>query len=123
LVFLIQALASHQDIQEKLRKEIQENFDVNDENLELEKIEKCTYLSQVIKENMRLYGIVPGITKEAKKDTILGDYKIPKGQSVMIHMYSIHNSEEYFENPEKFIPERWEKGSEETENKKKQYWM
>ncbi len=74
-----------------------------------------------------MYGIVPGVGKEARKDCVLGDYKIPKGTRVIIHMHSIHHSEDYYEKPYEFNPDRWEttqnENVDESEKKKNQYWM
>jgi len=63
LAFVVQVLCKHSDIQEKLRKEINEYK----EEITHQNINELKYLNYVIKENMRLYGIVPGVQKKSKK--------------------------------------------------------
>ena len=46
------------------------------------------------------------LNRECKHDVILGNWTIPAKTDIVIPVYTIHNSPEYWPNPEKFIPER-----------------
>lgn len=67
------------------------------------------YLDAVISETMRKYSPAYRTERECKQDYELGDtgIKILKGQFVEIPIYAIHHSDEYYENPEQYIPERF----------------
>jgi cytochrome P450 len=106
LAFGIHCLAKYPEIQSKLRKEIHEKID----KVSAESIEKLPYLTCFIKEVLRLFPPIASIpAKITSKDTILGDYFIPKDTLVAISVLDIHLNEEFYENPEAFIPERWDK--------------
>jgi cytochrome P450 len=106
LAFGIHCLAKYPVIQSKLRKEIHEKI----QNVTAESIEKLPYLTCFIKEVLRVFPPIASIpAKITSKDTVLGDYFIPKGTLVGISVLDIHMNEEFYYSPEEFIPERWEK--------------
>eukprot|EP01080_Neovahlkampfia_damariscottae_P002712 gene2712-3908_t len=108
LAFGIQILAKYPEIQKKLRKEIFENI----EKVDTESIEKLPYLMMFIKELLRMYPPIASIpAKITTKNTTLGDYFLPKGTIIRVSALDIHTNEEYYENPDKFIPERWDKNT------------
>eukprot|EP01080_Neovahlkampfia_damariscottae_P008182 gene8182-10_t len=106
LSFAIQLLAKDQKVQEKARKEITEVL--GNKECDFESSQKLNYLSLVIKETMRLFSPAPGVGRTTTKDVILEGYKIPKGTSIFLDIYAMHHSVEIYENPEEFIPERFE---------------
>lgn len=44
--------------------------------------------------------------REARNAYKIGEYEVPAGFGIIIPAYSIMHSEEYYPEPEKFIPER-----------------
>jgi cytochrome P450 len=70
------------------------------------------YSDMVIKETMRLYPPAPGVSREAIEDVTLGGYPIKRGAMVAVSFYAMHRDERYFENPQAFIPERFDKAHE-----------
>lgn len=44
-------------------------------------------------------------------DTVIGGYEVPKGSVVVRVGHSMSNSPDNFGDPEKFLPERWLRGS------------
>ncbi|KAM7343841.1 putative cytochrome P450 6a21 [Cochliomyia hominivorax] len=109
LGFALYELALQPDIQEKLRKEILEAF--KKDNMEYETLHQLKYLEQVIKETLRKYPVIPIITRLA-----LNDYKVPghpkyvikKGMPVIIPIYGYHHDPNFYPEPEKFKPERFD---------------
>lgn len=70
--------------------------------------DRMSYARMVILEALRLYP--PGwfIGRAAQTDVRLGDYTVPKGTVVMMSQYVMHRDARFFEEPERFKPERWE---------------
>jgi cytochrome P450 len=66
------------------------------------------YLEQVVKEVLRLYPSAHNIGRVAKEPCKLGDVTLAAGQDVLICVWAIQRSAKYYENPDAFIPERWE---------------
>eukprot|EP01080_Neovahlkampfia_damariscottae_P006781 gene6781-10945_t len=107
LAFAMILLAQHPEVQEKARKEVLEVL--GDKKCDYESCSKLKYLSMIIKESMRLYSPVVSANRITTKEVILGGYTLPKDQLVQVSITAIHHSPEVYENPDEFIPERWEK--------------
>ncbi|MFP5386981.1 MAG: cytochrome P450, partial [Bacteriovoracia bacterium] len=103
LTWLFALLAKHPVIQEKVFREIQ--------GLELSSpqdvLGKTPYLQLVLLETMRLYPAFPVLSRKTKVRTELGSYSIPGKTNVVIPIYVIQRSPEFWENPLEFIPERF----------------
>ncbi|KAH6939349.1 hypothetical protein HPB50_017403 [Hyalomma asiaticum] len=83
VVAALYALALHQDIQEKLRKEITSVLN-KEGKLTYETIGQLKYMDMCMYESMRLYYQNVGfVTRRANKDVEYNGIKIPKGVSVM----------------------------------------
>lgn len=106
LSWTIMLLAQNPDVENKLLAEI--NSVLNGNFPTVENIPQLTYTENVIKESMRLYPPVPIMARESIRDYDLGDYRIPAKSSIMFAQWLMHRHPKYFENPEQFIPERWE---------------
>jgi cytochrome P450 family 6 len=109
MTFALYELARHEDIQEKLRREINSVLEQHNGQMTYDSIQDMKYLSQVIDETLRMH---PPATQTNRK--CLEDYKIPgqdviieKGTTVIIPIMGIHYDEEYYPEPEKFDPERF----------------
>ncbi len=68
------------------------------------------YTQQVIWESIRLYPPAWLISRKAMNDVTIGNYKIHKGDTVMMSSYIMHRSEKYFSNADEFMPERFQNG-------------
>jgi cytochrome P450 len=71
-------------------------------------LDRLVYTRRVMQEGLRLYP--PGwfIGRQAQTDVRLGGYTVPKGSMVMMSQYVTHRDARFFEEPERFKPERWE---------------
>ncbi|XP_037040564.1 probable cytochrome P450 6a14 [Bradysia coprophila] len=118
--FCLYFLSIHQDIQEKLRTEIQTTLAKYDNQITYEGIMEMKYLQMVIDEALRLYGPVFNLMRKAENDYKIPNTNlvIPKGARVSIPVNAIHTDPEYYPEPEKFIPERFSE-----ENKKDRHPM
>lgn len=114
---LVQALASHPEVQCKAQAEVDGVFAGDGGNaLSLPghiNIEKMPYLSACVMEILRWrplssYVFGPfGLPRETTGDVTVSGYRIPKGTTVVINQWSIAHDEEFYENPSSFDPERW----------------
>ncbi|KAH1028059.1 hypothetical protein HUJ05_001463 [Dendroctonus ponderosae] len=109
MTFTMLELAQHQDIQDKLRKEILEVLAKHDGKITYEAVMEMPYLDKVISEALRKFPPLPVIPRRCTKT-----YKVPgtdlvleRGTDVQIPVWAIQNDPEYYENPEVFDPERF----------------
>ncbi|XP_066911192.1 cytochrome P450 4V2-like [Clytia hemisphaerica] len=92
-------------IQQKLHEEIDKVAD-KEEDL-VEKIRGIKYLEYVVKEGLRLHPPVAVFARELEQDTKIYNVSIPKGTTLMIDAISLHTNPEYWDEPEKFNPDRF----------------
>nr|XP_024218538.1 cytochrome P450 3A19-like [Halyomorpha halys] len=106
LSFMLMELANHQDVQEKLRREI---FSVGKEpvDFDFDKIHSISYLQMVLDETLRLHPPVTIISRLCTKDIVMEDVKVSEGTSIFISSLAVHYDPEYYPEPEKFDPERF----------------
>ncbi|KAJ8915090.1 hypothetical protein NQ315_014345 [Exocentrus adspersus] len=71
-------------------------------------LKSMKFMERCIKECLRLYPSVPLIGRVAGEDIKThSGYTIPKGCNINILIYDIHRSSQYWEDPEKFDPDRF----------------
>nr|WET52702.1 cytochrome P450 [Phaedon brassicae] len=114
LDFICYELAVNKEVQDRLRKEILDVFRENDGKVTYEATMKMEYMDMVISESLRKWPIMGGIdricTKSYKIDPVTPDEQpviIEKGTQMWMSVWSIHHDANYFPNPEKFDPERF----------------
>ncbi|EST08173.1 Cytochrome P450 [Kalmanozyma brasiliensis GHG001] len=100
-------LASHPEIQDKLRKECKELMD-QDERPPYSAIKGLAYLDAVINESMRVTPPVPRTIRIANKASTIDGLYVPKGTLLPISNRAINMDPEVWgEDAEEFKPERW----------------
>lgn len=109
MTFTLYELARNQEIQAKLRREIDQVIEKNNGQFTYDSLNDLTYMDCVINEVLRLYP--PLITLQRK---VTKDYPVPgtshvlrKGDFLIVPVYSIQRDERFFEQPLEFIPERF----------------
>ncbi|CAL1291396.1 unnamed protein product [Larinioides sclopetarius] len=109
LSFSTYLLALNQDIQDKLREEVDEALEENNGELSYESIQRMKYLDNVISETLRIYSIVVRLERYADTDYKLGNtgITIEKGTIISIPVYAIHRDPKLWPDPEKFDPDRF----------------
>jgi cytochrome P450 len=70
-------------------------------------IEKLAVTQRVIKETMRLYPPAPVLTRVAADDITLGEHAIANGTLVVIPIYAVHRHRAYWDDPDRFDPDRF----------------
>jgi cytochrome P450 family 6 len=117
MTFMSYELALNQDIQDKLRDEINEVLPRHKLETSYDAVMEMKYLDMIFNESMRRYPIVDRQMRKCVKDFPIPNTKlvIPAGTGILIPIPVLHHDERYWENPNKFDPERFNE-----ENVKKQ---
>ncbi|KAM0934548.1 putative cytochrome P450 [Dioscorea sansibarensis] len=113
LEWIMANVVKHQDIQEKLRKEIRSVVGDKRRLIEEDETQRMPYLKAVIFEALRRHPpthlLIPHSVKE---DVIVDQYLIPKGTAVNYSVTSIGLDGRVWEDPLEFRPERFMTGGE-----------
>jgi len=92
---------------EELRREVDQLYP-KDRLVTVEELNQMDYIQCVFKETLRRYSPTPIIfPRLAQVDHKIGDILIKKGSSVRPTPLYNYSNPKYFEEPEKFKPERW----------------
>jgi cytochrome P450 len=100
-------LAKHPEWQERCR---QESLSLHKPALAYDDVDKLNALDLVMKESMRLQSPVPGMVREAVKDTQLCGYFVPAGTLVSVPTQLTHQLPKIWSDPRQFDPERFAEG-------------
>ncbi|KAG7363511.1 monooxygenase cytochrome P450 [Nitzschia inconspicua] len=119
MTFLLLELAKHPEEQHRVNQELLK--------LAPEDRNSCEHLRNCVRESMRLWPVtavgpirvvgrdyvVPACHDSDNTKTDQKDFFIPKGSLVFMPSIGVYHNELYFDNPESFVPSRWENPSEE----------
>jgi len=65
------------------------------------------YTLAALKESLRLYSVVPVVTRICEEDDDLGGTRIPAGTCVILSLQGVHHREDIWEDPLTYKPERF----------------
>ena len=108
LTWSLAYLATNQEIQDKLQKEL-------DSVLEGERVPtgddlpKLEYAEKIFKETLRIRPSVWALSRLTNEEYKIGEYVIPNSSVIFMSQYAMHNSPKYYADPDIFNPERWTK--------------
>jgi cytochrome P450 len=74
----------------------------------LDDLSRLPYTNHILTESMRLYPPAWAMARLAIEDHSLGGYPVPKGTGIAAVSWIVHRDPRWYENPEQFLPERWE---------------
>ncbi|KMQ92082.1 cytochrome p450 6a1 [Lasius niger] len=102
-------LALNQEVQDKLREEIDEEYIRHNGNFTYENIKKMNYLDKIFKETLRKYPPVPVLTRKTTSSYTFDGTKvnIPKNQNIWIPIYAIQRDPDIYPKTDVFDPERF----------------
>jgi cytochrome P450 len=70
-------------------------------------LDDLTYTEKVVKESMRLFPPVPGISREVTSADEVGGYTVPAGARVFMNQWVVHRDARWYDDPLAFDPGRW----------------
>ncbi len=98
-------LAAHPETEETLHEEIQRvlagRMPTADD------LQNLPYCEMILMETLRLHPPTWLVSRQAKRETRLGDYYLPAGSAVFVSPYIIQHSARHFASPDRFVPERF----------------
>uniref|UniRef100_A0A3Q3R6H5 Cholesterol 24-hydroxylase n=1 Tax=Monopterus albus TaxID=43700 RepID=A0A3Q3R6H5_MONAL len=106
LAFCIMELARHPTILEKARQEVDDVIGMK-RDISYDDLGQLIYLSQVLKETLRIYPTVPGVTRELPEDMVISGIHIPGGCVCAFSSYATGRMEKFFKDPLTFDPDRF----------------
>ncbi|XP_072749240.1 cytochrome P450 9e2-like [Anoplolepis gracilipes] len=114
MAFAAHELAANPDVQIKLRQEIDKILEESNGDVTYETINRLEYLELVINEVLRLYPPIPILERVCDKAYELPaalpgekSFTMKKGMTFWIPLFAIHHDAKYYDDPEKFRPERF----------------
>lgn len=109
MTFAFYELARHPEIQQKVREEVNEVLRKHDGKLTYDAIQDMKLLRCVIDEALRLYPPVPFLLRRCTTEFKIpnSDFVIEKGVVTEIPALGIQRDPEFYPEPEKFKPERF----------------
>jgi cytochrome P450 len=74
----------------------------------IDDVPQLKYTESVLAESVRLFPPAWAVGRMATETHELGGYEIPKGSTVLASQYLLHRDPRFWNDADKFIPERWE---------------
>jgi cytochrome P450 len=112
LSFAVFQLATHSEVQDKLRNEILSVFKKYNDVITYEALKEMTYMDQVLNESQRLVPIAGFMLKTCMEEFELKGSdgltcRVQPGTTVMIPTQGLHQDSRYWENSSVFDPDRF----------------
>ncbi|CAH1641547.1 unnamed protein product [Spodoptera littoralis] len=107
LIYVLLAIGSHPEVQEKILKEIQEVQPNKNEDISKYDLLRLVYVEAVIKEVLRLYSPLPGVARKIEKDVKLKHYTLRAGSTCILSLYGVAHHSMWGPDVNEFKPERW----------------
>ncbi|KAL6449002.1 hypothetical protein ACFW04_000609 [Cataglyphis niger] len=105
IAWTLYALGRNPEYQEKIIDEFNDIMGTTE--ITLNNIHKLTWLDACIKEQWRLYPVVPLIARQIYKPIDLMGIEILPGSTVLVNSYLLHRDDRYFPDPDVYRPERF----------------
>nr|XP_010937897.1 cytochrome P450 81D11-like [Elaeis guineensis]XP_010937914.1 cytochrome P450 81D11-like [Elaeis guineensis] len=103
-------LLNNPEALKKMRDEIDTQVG-NERLLEESDLSNLPHLQCVITEALRMYPTTPLLLPhESSQDCSVGGFHIPRGMMLLVNAYAVHRDPKVWEEPTKFMPERFEGG-------------
>ncbi|XP_073494639.1 cholesterol 24-hydroxylase-like [Phyllobates terribilis] len=106
LSFVVMELGRYPEVLAKAQAEVDEVIG-SKRDIDYEDLKKLQYLTQVLKESLRLYPTAPGTSRVSVEEIVVEGVRIPAGSNVMFNTYVMCRMEKYFKDPLHFDPDRF----------------
>ncbi|KAL4273982.1 hypothetical protein GQ457_13G000880 [Hibiscus cannabinus] len=109
--WMMAELLKHPNVMRKVQQEVRTVVG-NKSKVDVDDLNKMSYLECVLKETLRLHPVVPLLVPRKTSASVkLGGYDIPSNTTVLINAWAIQRDPRWWDEPEEFIPERFENSS------------
>jgi cytochrome P450 len=112
LTWVFFLLASRPDHVRRLRAEVQAVC--GDGPITFEHTKRLVFTRNVFRETLRLYPPITFLPRVANEATTLGGYRLKRGALVMVAPWLLHRHRLYWQHPDRFDPDRFEREAEMT---------
>ena len=108
-------LALNPTIQDNLIREINDYYEANPDSSLYDAAENIEYVNMVLCESLRLFPPTPKTNRECNQTcAVTDDLIIEEGINVSLPIFLIHHNPQYWPNPDKFDPERFNPNNEQS---------
>ena len=105
LTWTLYLLSQHPDVRRKVEEEVDEVL--GGKVPTFEQIADLRYLNMVLQESMRLYPPAYATSRTAQEEDTIAGYDVDAGAPITISPYLTHRHPDFWEDPEKFDPQRF----------------
>jgi len=98
-------LSQHPEVEQKLWAELR--VVLNGRSPRMHDLASLPYTERIVKEAMRVYPPIWALGRTAVKDCEIGGYRVPAGSTVVMSQWVMHHDHRYYDEPERFFPDRW----------------
>lgn len=105
LTWALYLLARHPDIAARWHDEVDRVL--GGRTPQWQDVEHLSYCEQIAKETLRLYPPVYNLARESIGPDSIGGNPIEAGTTVLISIYGMHHASQWWDDPERFRPERF----------------
>lgn len=112
LAWTLYLLAQHPVVENRLAEEL--DGVLHGEPASSTDLAALPYLKQVVQESMRIYPPVWAVARRSNQAEVFGEYEIPAGSYVAVVPYALHRHPEFWPDPERFDPDRFQSNSGES---------
>src|SRR5262249_21015608 len=98
-------LSQNHAVKEKLEQELEQVLGGRLPNFS--DLPRLCFAEAVVKESLRLYPPAWSLARTTANDCELAGYIVPAGANVIMSQWIMNRDPRFYENPERFNPERW----------------
>ncbi|MFY1632490.1 cytochrome P450 [Solwaraspora sp. WMMB335] len=101
-------LARHPEAEAKLHAEVDEVL--GGRTPTFDDLPRLPYTRMVADETLRIYSPAYQFMRRATDDDVIDGYRVPAGTNMLINSYLLHRHPDFWDEPERFVPERFAPG-------------
>jgi cytochrome P450 len=113
LSWTLYLVGRHPEAMARLQAEVDAVLTSADDPPGAEQLGRLSYLDLVFKEALRLYPPIHVGNRRTSEAMTIAGYAVPAGTRVMYSIYLSHRDKDFWPDPERFKPERFERGQDE----------
>ena len=105
MAWLLYSLSQYPEVEGRVLADIDAHWPAD--GLNVENIQRFTYVRQAIEESLRVYPTIWSIGRNCTEEDSLGGYTIPVGMNVLVPIFHFHWNPRFWPEPQRFDPCRF----------------